>query len=48
MTIFLVVVSLYGGITTMPMNSEQACQVAADKFNTPLSRTARAYCISNR
>lgn len=46
MTIFLVIVSLYGGITTVPMNSETACETAARKFNGLMSRTAAAYCIS--
>lgn len=46
MTIFLIIVSLYGGIERVPMNDDQACQAAAAKFNSPLSRTATAYCIS--
>lgn len=45
MTIFLIIVSLYGGIERVPMNSDDACKVAADVFNKPLSRTAAAYCI---
>ena len=47
MTVFLVVVSLYGGIATLPMNSLEICETAAGKFNSPASRSARAYCIAN-
>lgn len=47
MMIFLVIVSLYGGIERVPMNSEKACEVAAEKFNSGLKgRVARAFCIN--
>lgn len=45
MTVFLIIISLYGGIERVPMNSEGACQAAADTFNKPMHRTAAAYCI---
>lgn len=46
MTVFLIIVSLYGGIERVPMNSEKACETAEKKFNGLVSRTAVAYCIS--
>jgi hypothetical protein len=45
MTVFLIIVSLYAGIERVPMSDMKTCETAADVFNTPLSRTARAYCI---
>lgn len=48
MTVFLIIVSLYGGIERVPMNSEQTCEKAANVFNAPASKTARAYCIINK
>lgn len=47
MNVFLIIVSLYGGIERVPMSSEETCERAAAVFNSPLSRTARAYCIKN-
>ena len=47
MTVFLVIVSLYGGIERVPMNSVETCSRAAAVFNNPMSRTATAYCIRN-
>lgn len=47
MNVFLIIVSLYGGIERVPMNSEEVCAKAAAVFNNPLSRTAAAYCIRN-
>ena len=47
MTVFLIIVSLYGGIERVPMNSEETCARAAAVFNSPVSRTAAAYCIKN-
>ena len=47
MTVFLIIVSLYGGIERVPMNSDEACSRAAAAFNSPVSRTAAAYCIRN-
>ena len=44
MTVFLIIVSLYGGIARVPMNSEKACDVAAEKIN---GSVAKAYCIKN-
>jgi hypothetical protein len=46
MIVVLVVVSLYGGVATVPMSSEADCKIAADKFNLPMSRSASAYCVS--
>jgi hypothetical protein len=45
-TIFLIIVSLYGGIERVPMSSDAACKTAADQFNTA-SRVATAFCIKN-
>ncbi len=45
MTIFLIIVSLFGGIERMPMNSEESCRTAAQQFNTGASRYAHAYCV---
>jgi len=47
MTVFLIIVSLYGGIERVPMNSVETCSRAAAVFNNPMSRTATAYCIRN-
>jgi hypothetical protein len=47
MTVFLIIISLYGGIERVPMNSETACAAAAAQFNEPAQRQARAYCIRN-
>jgi len=47
MTVFLIIVSLYGGIERVPMNDDRACQAAAAEFNSPLRRTSAAYCISS-
>ena len=47
MNVFLIIVSLYGGIERVPMNSERVCEIAAGKFNTITTRTAWAYCIKN-
>lgn len=47
MTVFLIIVSFYGGIERVPMNSEAACATAAATFNDTISRTARAYCIKS-
>lgn len=44
MTVFLVIISLYGGIERVPMNSERACDTAAEKIN---GSVAKAYCIKN-
>jgi hypothetical protein len=45
MTVFLIIVSLYGGIERVPMSDMETCKAAADVFNSPLSRQAHAYCI---
>jgi hypothetical protein len=45
MTVFLIIISLYGSIERVPMNSDESCKVAASAFNSPLSRQAHAYCI---
>lgn len=45
MTVFLIVISLYGGIRTLPMNSDESCRVAAEKFNTGATRYAHAVCV---
>ncbi len=47
MTVFLIIVSLYGGIERVPMNSEGACATAAAQFNDRASKAAVAYCIKN-
>ena len=44
MTVFLIIVSLYGGIERVPMNTERACELAAEKVN---GSVAKAYCIKN-
>ena len=44
MTVFLIIVSLYGGIARVPMNSEGACAIAERKIN---GSVAKAYCIKN-
>ena len=46
MTVFLIIVSLYGGIERVPMNSDATCKTAAEQFNT-VSRVAMAICIRN-
>ena len=46
MTVFLIIVSLYGGIERVPMNSAAICATAADQFNT-VHRVATAFCIKN-
>lgn len=47
MTVFLVIVSLYGGIAQIPMNSIETCKAAAATFNDQMHRDATAYCIKN-
>lgn len=50
MTVFLIILSVYGGIESVPMNSEEACQRAAAVFNNnsfTSARVATAYCIKN-
>ncbi|MDE2096893.1 MAG: hypothetical protein KGL39_06560 [Patescibacteria group bacterium] len=47
MQIFLIIVSLYGGILSVPMNSTAVCHESAQKFNGGMSHTAHAYCIRN-
>ena len=52
MTVFLIIVSLYGGIERVPMNSDAACATAAAQFNTAArfnapTRVATAFCIKN-
>ena len=44
MNTILIIVSLYGGIVTIPMKSENACEAATRRIN-PLLRWAVAYCI---
>ena len=46
MTVFLIIVSLYGGIERVPMNSDATCATAAYQFNTA-SRVATAFCVKN-
>lgn len=46
MMVFLIIVSLYGGIERVPMNSDETCAAAAAKFNTA-SHVATAICIRN-
>ena len=46
MTVFLIIVSLYGEIERVPMDSMEVCQTATTIFNTG-HRTATAYCIRN-
>lgn len=46
MTVFLIIVSLYGGVEKLPMNSEASCRVAAEQFNRGLSLVARAFCVA--
>jgi hypothetical protein len=46
MTVFLIIVSLYGGIESVPMDSMEVCQAATAVFNVNSSRAAKAYCIS--
>ena len=50
MTVILVIISLYGGIVSLPMKSFEACTIAAAEINvkTTFDRgPARAYCIRN-
>lgn len=47
MQIFLVIVSLYGGIATVPMDSMKVCYAGAATINGGLTHTAHAYCIRN-
>jgi hypothetical protein len=47
MTVFIIIVSLYGGIERVPMDSMEVCQTATAVFNVNSGRTATAYCIRN-
>lgn len=44
MTVFLIIISLYGGIERVPMTSEAACETARKVF-TGMQQYAKAYCI---
>lgn len=43
--IFLIIVSLYGGIERIPMSSEKACATAAVQITA--GKHAVAYCVPN-
>lgn len=43
MNTILIIVSLYGGIVTIPMKSENACEAAMHRIEA--GRSAAAYCI---
>lgn len=45
MTWVLIVVSLYGGVRTVPMSSEENCTKAASVLNDRLTVTAKGFCV---
>jgi hypothetical protein len=45
MNIFLVIISIYGGIVTIPMSNNKACQTAMAQFNDRVAKYARAECV---
>ncbi len=47
MTVFLIIISLYGGIEGVPMSSPDACRSAASVINDRVRQSANAYCVSD-
>lgn len=46
MIVVLIVANLFGGITSVPMESKETCAAVAKEINSLSSRSISVYCIN--